>query len=379
MLTLKRWSVLFCLCLMLTACAVPALDTFQIPLVRGEDVAGSDSEAPVAEAAAEADRQSENADRDEDELGTEVEAEDQAAANAALTETPDSDEVASDLPVVTAPQDSPEEPGDEASTSSQTEASSASPPVTSTVVITTATVESASGSPASTTVLTGTMDTPATGTARDVTRPNLADLRISPINLVFDESTLQINGQYCCITVTAQLMDDLAGVSDAEFWFYVPERPEKRHLVYFSEQNRTFGDAVDGTYSETISATPPYADAGPWSLLSVRVRDRAGNVSYWTGDDLTQFDFPQTYSLGLNNLFMPVVENSDPPSLSTVNANANLREGPGTHTQVIGTVRRGEQIQLQARNQDGSWYQLVDGRWIAAFLVDDVPADLPIK
>ncbi|MBW7884063.1 MAG: SH3 domain-containing protein [Caldilineaceae bacterium] len=61
------------------------------------------------------------------------------------------------------------------------------------------------------------------------------------------------------------------------------------------------------------------------------------------------------------------------------NRNANLRGGPGTSYPVVGGVKSGQALDVVARNQDGSWLQLEDGPWIAAFLVDNAPAtgDLP--
>lgn len=57
--------------------------------------------------------------------------------------------------------------------------------------------------------------------------------------------------------------------------------------------------------------------------------------------------------------------------------NANLREGPGTTYAVVGRLRAGQAVEVVGRNSAGDWIQLSDGAWVAAFLLSDVPDDLP--
>jgi hypothetical protein len=52
-----------------------------------------------------------------------------------------------------------------------------------------------------------------------------------------------------------------------------------------------------------------------------------------------------------------------------VNRNSNLRAGPGTSFQIVGRKRAGDTVTVVGQNNDGSWLQLDDGNWIAAFLV----------
>ncbi|MEM7125356.1 MAG: SH3 domain-containing protein [Chloroflexota bacterium] len=54
---------------------------------------------------------------------------------------------------------------------------------------------------------------------------------------------------------------------------------------------------------------------------------------------------------------------------ATVNQNANLRSGPGTNFAVVGQVQAGDGVEIMAQNADGTWYQLIDGEWIGAFLI----------
>lgn len=56
--------------------------------------------------------------------------------------------------------------------------------------------------------------------------------------------------------------------------------------------------------------------------------------------------------------------------VATVLRNANLRAGPGTTFAIVGGVRGGDQITIVGMNAAATWYQLEDGAWIAAFLVN---------
>jgi hypothetical protein len=67
-----------------------------------------------------------------------------------------------------------------------------------------------------------------------------------------------------------------------------------------------------------------------------------------------------------------------PAPTSNVNEAANLRKGPGTSFDIAGAAQKGDSITVVGRNQAGDWLKLQDGAWIAKFLVDDVPATLPI-
>lgn len=62
----------------------------------------------------------------------------------------------------------------------------------------------------------------------------------------------------------------------------------------------------------------------------------------------------------------------------TSNAISNLREGPGTAYAIVGSIDPGTALDVVGQNIDGTWLALADGTWIAAFLVDNAPAGLPI-
>ncbi len=59
-------------------------------------------------------------------------------------------------------------------------------------------------------------------------------------------------------------------------------------------------------------------------------------------------------------------------------SNANLRSSPSTDAAIVGQATAGQALMIKARNVDGSWYQLSDGSWVAAFLVENAPQGLPV-
>lgn len=63
---------------------------------------------------------------------------------------------------------------------------------------------------------------------------------------------------------------------------------------------------------------------------------------------------------------------SSTPITAEVNKNANLRSGPGTNFEIVGSAQAGQQVNLVSKNEAGDWYLLDSGQWIASFLVDGV-------
>lgn len=62
----------------------------------------------------------------------------------------------------------------------------------------------------------------------------------------------------------------------------------------------------------------------------------------------------------------------------TVSEPANLRAGPGTTFDLVGSAEVGTALTITGRNPAGDWYQLADGTWIFAALVANAPVDVPI-
>ena len=74
----------------------------------------------------------------------------------------------------------------------------------------------------------------------------------------------------------------------------------------------------------------------------------------------------------------PAPQQTPVPSATTVKRAANLRSGPGVNYAIVGKAQAGQQIIIVARNAAGTWYQLNDGKWIAAFLVNN-PPNVPVS
>ena len=60
------------------------------------------------------------------------------------------------------------------------------------------------------------------------------------------------------------------------------------------------------------------------------------------------------------------------------NRDSNLRAGPGTNFPIVGWLLKGEEARPVARTPSGHWVQLQNGDWIAAYLLDNVPQQLPV-
>ncbi len=78
------------------------------------------------------------------------------------------------------------------------------------------------------------------------------------------------------------------------------------------------------------------------------------------------------------NEFISAVQPQQPPvgsdiGTAKVKRNANLRQGPGTNYPIVGGATAGQALEIVAKNQVGDWYQLADGNWIFAALVEGAP------
>ncbi len=70
--------------------------------------------------------------------------------------------------------------------------------------------------------------------------------------------------------------------------------------------------------------------------------------------------------------------NSGTTAIPYANRDSNLRAGPGTNFPIVGWLLKGEEARPVARTPSGQWVQLSNGDWIAAFLLDNLPQQLPI-
>jgi hypothetical protein len=67
-----------------------------------------------------------------------------------------------------------------------------------------------------------------------------------------------------------------------------------------------------------------------------------------------------------------------PVNASTTNAVSNLRSGPGTDYPIVGSANVGDVVEIVGQSADGTWFVLANNSWIAAFLVNNPPVDLPV-
>ncbi len=65
------------------------------------------------------------------------------------------------------------------------------------------------------------------------------------------------------------------------------------------------------------------------------------------------------------------------PVVARVNADANLRAGPGTEYERVGGVRFNEEVRVVGKTPDGQWYLLDTGAWLFSALIDE-PLDVPV-
>ncbi|MEZ4836269.1 MAG: SH3 domain-containing protein [Caldilineaceae bacterium] len=55
-----------------------------------------------------------------------------------------------------------------------------------------------------------------------------------------------------------------------------------------------------------------------------------------------------------------------------------MRSGPGAEFPAVGTAPVGQLLDIVGRTENGAWYQLADGNWIARFMVDNAPLTIPV-
>ncbi|MEZ4705781.1 MAG: SH3 domain-containing protein [Caldilineaceae bacterium] len=78
------------------------------------------------------------------------------------------------------------------------------------------------------------------------------------------------------------------------------------------------------------------------------------------------------------NTSVPTVAAQPQNGQFVANQSANLRGGPSTDYGVVGNVANSDKLEVIGKVGDGSWYQLANGAWIAAFLVNGDGAGVTI-
>lgn len=124
-----------------------------------------------------------------------------------------------------------------------------------------------------------------------------------------------------------------------------------------------FSELVDGAPADLPVATPELIEAL-----------EAGNFSETDAPSEPETAGPETAE--------PEPATTPPTGTGTVaptvNVDANLRSGPATSFPVIGGTITGQEVNIIGINSTGEWYLLDNGGWVAIFLVDNAPTDVPI-
>lgn len=127
-------------------------------------------------------------------------------------------------------------------------------------------------------------------------------------------------------------------------------------------------ESVDGYSSRMLTIFYPCNDRSSCNVIFVRFdpdpADDEGVGEFGRED----WEFVHIFANGIE--FLTEGE-------ATVTANVNMRECPATSCEIVGRLVRGEIVDVVAISEDGLWYQLESGEWIAAGLVDGAPEDLP--
>lgn len=114
--------------------------------------------------------------------------------------------------------------------------------------------------------------------AGDATAPTALSIVVDPV--VIDTST---SGQL--ITVTALIDDDLSGHVSTSVRFNSPSQAEFV-VATFDAGNRVAGDALSGTYEDTV-LVPAGSETGSWWALALSTTDEVGNFDVLDAGDLS--------------------------------------------------------------------------------------------
>jgi hypothetical protein len=148
------------------------------------------------------------------------------------------------------------------------------------------------------------------------------------------------------ISVTVAITDGMVIVIPIDLNFVAQNRDGEVDLSLITDVEQQAGIFIGIASSDTISGT-------------IQLPQAAGSAASSATPNAT----PNA----------PRVVNGD--GTHVANRNANLRSGPGTNFAIVGNVQSGDAVTVVGQNNDGSWLELDDGNWIAAFLVDPIDED----
>jgi len=139
---------------------------------------------------------------------------------------------------------------------------------------------SGSGSTKSLLVMSFVLMVVAQVSASDTQPPTLTSFTFSP--MAIDTTTTSAS-----VTVTAQVTDNLSGVSGVTVQFLSPSENQEQQCGL----NLVSGTNLNGTY-QCVIVVPAFSEAGTWTVSNVFVVDKTGNLQFYFTSDLQALGFP---------------------------------------------------------------------------------------
>lgn len=106
------------------------------------------------------------------------------------------------------------------------------------------------------------------GSEQDTAGPQIASFSSTP-------AAVDVRTTAATVTATAQITDDLSGLSAARVFYRSPSGIQGQTFV-FGSHNRTSGDALNGTYSMSLSIDTQQ-ESGLWKVSGATTTDAVGN------------------------------------------------------------------------------------------------------
>jgi len=123
------------------------------------------------------------------------------------------------------------------------------------------------------------------------------------LGLTFTPTVVDVSDGPQAITFTAQLTDDLSGISDASF--YLLHSAMDYYILNLSDL--VDGDVLSGTL-QGVFEMPQYSPNGKWYITILYAFDQAGNPWQWYAYELEAMGIQTTLIVGLQHyVFLPVV------------------------------------------------------------------------
>lgn len=187
------------------------------------------------------------------------------------------------------------------------------------------------------------------------------------------------------VTPTTSLTETVAVTLDLQFDLTVTDTvtttvPSTVTVTFADQQTSTVAVSLTVALSPTAAVRVTVPTTAPSTTLPITATDALTTATAVTPTaSLTPtlgLTTSLTPTLGLTTTVPPQVLN--PTVVSSVAITTNLRSGPDTTFAVQTRIGPGTEILVVAQNVDGTWYLLNNGLWLAAFLVDTPPANLPV-